>query len=422
MRTHGPIVCLLMLGTWASMAQAERFRITEVPSVTSVGQLESHDIVFAELRHEEAAKPVGLVPFEEWARASPLQKQFLSPFPAYTEPIVNATVDGLTKPLTEKLQMYVAEARFLISRPPQSIDLARYATLDFLERLDPAIEHRVISPTEVDNTSNKNPDRQWCEVAANVACVRSTYRLEGKLPMAVQLVNQLTDGHKLSDYLEFQSELRILAPSELDQSGLMQLTGLETPITGAIGQTIFHINQVMQFGKFLVVLQGNPADPNGTVVTAFIALALKARLLENSKKYENVPVLRNLVPGMVLAGKSSFNTGQSISAGLPLFARNNIKAVASILDETKPACPNGFLFQDCPLPIGLLETDTVPRRSVSELLSSDHVLGIDLRRRRQPERTLWSPLELLSVPIQFCNDVERNACGMTPSRRQQRAP
>jgi hypothetical protein len=151
---------------------------------------------------------------------------------------------------------------------------------------------------------------------------------------------------KFSDHLEFQSELRILAPSELDQSGLMQLTGLDTPITGAIEQTIFYINQVMQFGKFLAILQGDSADPNRTVVTAFIALALKARLLEHSKKYENVPVLQNLVPGMVLAGKSSFNTGQSMSAGLPLFARNNLKAVASVLDATRPPRPNGFLLKD----------------------------------------------------------------------------
>jgi hypothetical protein len=44
-------------------------------------------------------------------------------------------------------------------------------------------------------------------------------------------------------------------------------------------------------------------------------------------------VLRNLVPGQVLVGKSSFNTGTSISAGLPSYARNQIKAVAGILEQ-----------------------------------------------------------------------------------------
>jgi hypothetical protein len=56
-------------------------------------------------------------------------------------------------------------------------------------------------------------------------------------------------------------------------------------------------------------------------------------VLENRKQYENVPVLRNLVPAQVLVGKSSFNTGTSISAGLPNYARNEIKAVASILGQ-----------------------------------------------------------------------------------------
>jgi hypothetical protein len=46
-----------------------------------------------------------------------------------------------------------------------------------------------------------------------------------------------------------------------------------------------------------------------------------------------VPVLRNLVPAQVLAGKSSFNTGNSISAGLPVYARNQVKAIAAILER-----------------------------------------------------------------------------------------
>jgi hypothetical protein len=34
----------------------------------------------------------------------------------------------------------------------------------------------------------------------------------------------------------------------------------------------------------------------------------------------------------VLAGKSSFNSGKSLSAGLPVYARNQIGALAAILD------------------------------------------------------------------------------------------
>jgi len=394
MRTHGPIACLLALGAFASLAEAGQFTVTDVPSISSAVEIKSHNIAFTELGHDEATNPVGLIPFEEWAKTNPEQKKLLSPFPDYVEPTVVKPINGVEKTITEKLLIYVAEARFAVSRPPQSIDLAHYATTDFLARLDPAIEHRPLSPSEVDNESNKNPSRQWCGADKKVACVRSTYHLEGKLPIAVQLVNQLTDQSKLDEYLEFQSELGILAPPALDQGGLAQLTGIDTPVAGAIEQTIFHVNQIMQFGKFIAVLQADPADVNRTIVTAYIALALKARPLESSKKYESVPILRNMVPGMVLAGKSSFNTGQSISAGLPLFARNNVRAVASILDETRPTYPNLFLFQDCLLSVGVIETDAVSRRFVSELTSSDlNRLGFDLRRLCRPERAPWPPLE-----------------------------
>jgi len=97
-------------------------------------------------------------------------------------------------------------------------------------------------------------------------------------------------------------------------------------------QDIFHVNQIMKFGKFLAVFQGHPADPSRTVVTAFMALAIKADVLDEKRGYEKVPVLRNLVPADVLMGRSSFNSGSSISAGLPQYARNEIKTVAGILE------------------------------------------------------------------------------------------
>jgi hypothetical protein len=38
------------------------------------------------------------------------------------------------------------------------------------------------------------------------------------------------------------------------------------------------------------------------------------------------------VPAEVLMGRSSFNSGNSISAGLPQYARNEIKTVAGMLE------------------------------------------------------------------------------------------
>jgi hypothetical protein len=104
-------------------------------------------------------------------------------------------------------------------------------------------------------------------------------------------------------------------------------------VAGVLEQNMFYVNQVMRFGKLLAVFQPNPADANSTIATVMIALAVSSSTLEQKKKYQSVPVLRNLVPSQVLLGNSSFNTGNSISAGLPSYVRNRIKAIAEILDR-----------------------------------------------------------------------------------------
>ena len=80
-------------------------------------------------------------------------------------------------------------------------------------------------------------------------------------------------------------------------------------------------------------LSTHPTDANQTIVTVFLALAVETNIFLKKKEFSKVPVLRNLVPAQVLAGKSSFNTGNSISAGLPVYARNQVKAMAAILDR-----------------------------------------------------------------------------------------
>jgi hypothetical protein len=87
----------------------------------------------------------------------------------------------------------------------------------------------------------------------------------------------------------------------------------------------------MKFGKFFAVFQAHPSEPGKTVVTAFMSLAIKASVLDEKREFEKVPVLRNLVPAQVLMGQSSFNSGESISAGLPKYARNEIRTVAGLL-------------------------------------------------------------------------------------------
>lgn len=335
---------LVLLGLlWAASANAQDFRIDNVSTARKidVGQLKPGTIEFSDKTGTGAVdSETALFHFDEWADKHPNEKKFLALFPAYAEPTINKTVDGSTTPVVEKLYMYVAQARFVLDRPPGALDLAKYMTLPFLEKIDPAIKHKAITAADVSTfkddpgAGNDNPDRKWCTGRTTSICIQSTYNFEGKIPLGITLVNKLRDSaKKVADHIDFQSELSALTPAELDQSGLQQLTGLDALVGGAVEQDIFYVNQIMKFGKLLAVFQSHPTDAGKTVVTAFMALAVKARVLDEKRSFEKVPVLRNLVPAQVLMGQSSFNAGNSISAGLPKYARNEIKTIAGILQK-----------------------------------------------------------------------------------------
>jgi hypothetical protein len=333
---------LLAIATTAAFAAAQDYQIVKVSSVAgaAINSLKPKTIFFTDHRTDEASDKGAFIRFDEWSKTRPAEYKFLNLFPSFKEGMVHKIIDGSKKEVKDELQMYVTEARFMLSRPAESIDLKQFANLPFIQSIDPAIKHQAITPADVSTLkdekgqNNKNPDRAWCEGAGVTACIRSSYKLEGKLPIGVALANKLRDSDKkLTDTIEFESELRLLTPADVDAEGLKKLTGVETPVAGVLEQNMFYVNQVMRFGKLLAVFQPNPADAKSTITTVVIALAVGASTLEQKKKYENVPVLRNLVPSQVLLGNSSFNTGNSISAGLPSYVRNRIKAIAGILDR-----------------------------------------------------------------------------------------
>jgi hypothetical protein len=323
-------------------AGAQEFQIVKVASVanSAVDQLKPKTIFFNDHRIDDTTDKGAFIGFEDWSRSKPLQKQFLTLFPAFSEGTTHKLIDGIKKEVKDELSMYLTEARFILMRPAASIDLSRYATLSFIESIDPAIRHQVIQPADAQvgkderSSHNVNPDRRWCEGTGVTICTRSFYKLEGKLPIGIALANKLREGErKISDTIEFETEMRLLKPADVDEAGLRKLTGVNTPVAGVLEQNMFYVNQVMRFGKLIAVFQPSPGDEKSTIATVMIALAVSTNTLESKKKYENVPVLRNLVPSQVLLGNSSFNTGNSISSGLPNYVRNRIKAIAGILER-----------------------------------------------------------------------------------------
>jgi hypothetical protein len=333
------IALLSGLALFPASAHAQEYRLEEAASFAiAVADLKPKTIVFVDQPGE--AQDGVFITYEDWAKKSPVQQQFLGLYPGYSEPNTDIIVDGVKKRYREKLHMYVAEAKFIVARSPSSINLPQFATLPFAQQLDPAIKHRQITaadlarPKEPKIVYNQNPQRHWCEGRSVAICLHSTYKLEGRLPAGIALANKIREGgRRISDTLEFDGELTVLSPAEVGERGFAKLTGLDTPAVGAIEQSIFYVNQVMQFGKLIAVFQQHPSDPNKTVATVFMSLAVESNLLVKRREYAQVPILRNLVPAQVLSGKSTFNSGSSLSAGLPVYARNQVKAIAAILER-----------------------------------------------------------------------------------------
>ena len=173
----------LILTSSLSAAGAQEFRVEDVAGVSDLGlaQQKPGTIAFNDDQKSTAADgdATKLISFQEWARTQPAQKKFLSLFPGYTEPTVTkvASAGATSAPVTEKLTMYVAQARFILNRPPGAIDLSHYVTLAFLEKIDPAIKHKEIAAADVNplkdrqGMGNANPDRKWCTGRPALVCI-----------------------------------------------------------------------------------------------------------------------------------------------------------------------------------------------------------------------------------------------------------
>lgn len=331
---HAIKVLLLAAAAMAAglPAGAQPFRLENVPAVAAVPPhaLKPDVILFADLRAEKSSDAAGeLMSFADWTRSQPLRQRLLSLFPEFREPVLS---DGSR----QRLSVYVAEARFRMARPAQAFDARRYAGIDFLEKLDPAITHKPLSaadaiPNKEDTAAhNRAPGRRWCEEAA---CFQSRYKFEGKIPAGIMLVNKLRDESKrpIPDFIDFQSEIRALRPTQNEAAEIAQLTGLDTAVAGVLEMNIFWVNQVIQSGKILAVVQPLPGDAGASVATIYLALAIRSDVLEKQRDFLNAPILRNLVPAQLLMGRSSFNNGNSVSAGLPQFARGRIAALAAMI-------------------------------------------------------------------------------------------
>ena len=164
------LVLVGLIGSTSAVC-GQTFSIDEVTSARSVdvARLKADTIAFSDQTSPGAvASDTALLRFDDWAQTRPTEKKFLALFPTYSEPTLDKPMKDKAGPDVQKLYIYVAQARFVIDRAPDAIDLAHYVTPAFLEKIDPAIKHRVITAADVvpftdeAGIGNANPDRKWC--------------------------------------------------------------------------------------------------------------------------------------------------------------------------------------------------------------------------------------------------------------------
>src|SRR6185437_8036095 len=133
----------LAFATTIAFAAAQDYEIVKVTSVAgaAIDWLQPRMIFFTDHRVDDKSDKGAFIHFDEWSRTKPNEFKFLNLFPTYKEGMIHKIIDGSKKEVKDELQMYITEARFMLSRPAESVDLKTYATLPFIQSIDPSIKH-----------------------------------------------------------------------------------------------------------------------------------------------------------------------------------------------------------------------------------------------------------------------------------------
>jgi len=103
------------------------------------------------------------------------------------------------KAQTEKLQIYVAEARFVLGKPPVGSTSPGMSPSPISSDSTRRSSTRVIAPGEIMPVKHpelphlRHPGRDWCAANMQGICTQSRYKFEGRLPAAISLANKLRE-------------------------------------------------------------------------------------------------------------------------------------------------------------------------------------------------------------------------------------
>jgi hypothetical protein len=341
------LFALLLLVATDAMAE----RVIEEVNSTTFDQISARQMDNSKIYFTYTEKPGT---FANWSQNSPVETEFLTIFPNYTEPKFIKRKGA--RPETENLHVYIAKGKAVLNRKIDENDLRQMITLERIASMDRDIKHMEIDssrflsniagqsglknfrwpecdPTgesifryqrELDLKVLNPPNREWCSDSERSTCVESCFLFSDVLwNMGVKINNTFAEDQK--DYgVASQSEVRYFVnEAEMEKLySVANLTGLNAPVTGVLEQNIFYVNQVIQTGKVLAVFQQHPDDPGKTIMTSFIMIGLR------SHSWEKYPQLRDVLMGREFV----LNHGRSIMLGLPKYSQNMAKAIIQKLE------------------------------------------------------------------------------------------
>ena len=320
-------------------------------------------ITFAQSPARPLTYSESIVPFQDWVTKSAKEASVLNLFPGFKEPTVEVVESGDVQQKQLKLVMYNSRTKIVANRAAININLANLISEPFLKKLDPEALHKKISATEtmpvvsgrgsIPNFKwcNKNPKadillpglersqahmirpgRPWCSADSRTVCYETCriIPLGSTLRTTVQLINLPKQLAKKAgkDYgMATQFEARYYT-SEAEFGAkfpLKSLTGVDSAVSGILEISLFYINQIILYGKLIVVLQANPANSQQTILTGLNTYGIRS---DSWNKPMYGPQLQYM-----LQGKSELNMQTGILAGLPVFSKNMMIGFVDVIES-----------------------------------------------------------------------------------------
>lgn len=306
-----------------------------------------------------------VTPFEVWDKFS--EAKVLNLFPGFIEPTVSIVTAGVEQKKKLKMSVITIRSKAKIEKSVKQIQFDRLLDPNLFQKLDPeakqvSIIERDAMPISVARGSvmnfkwcntNPNPKKveillptlersqshmarpnvNWCSGDSHLTKCFEVCRLVPSgtgMYSAIAAYNfgkDLKGEVRSKDYgMAMQFEARLFKDEKELPIGvsLSSLTQVPTEVAGVVEVSFYYFNQMVQFGKILLVIQPDPAKPFHTVVTGLNAFAMRTDVW-------NHPIGGSMVQNLI-EGRSNFNATSGILAGVPKFSQNAVNIFAEAIN------------------------------------------------------------------------------------------